>query len=173
MPKKQINVVNLSDVKSLEEATEIQQPENDERTQIKQAIEMDDDDIITHKQDLIDELETIGTELELNAVRMKHEQLRCSRKDELYCSVNAGAKSRNGHSTTTTTNNNNNNNYNTNDVDRKQNHDSSDVDHKLDSDRTVNHDDDVDDNDAYDDDGHGDSDDDDSDSDNDHLNDID
>ncbi len=43
MPKKkQINVVNLSDVKPLEETTEIQQPESDERTQIKQAIEMDE-----------------------------------------------------------------------------------------------------------------------------------
>jgi hypothetical protein len=42
MPKKQINVVNLSDVKPIDEATEIQQPENDERTQIKQAIEMDE-----------------------------------------------------------------------------------------------------------------------------------
>ena len=40
MPKKQINVVNLSDVKPIDETTEIQQPENDERTQIKQAIEM-------------------------------------------------------------------------------------------------------------------------------------
>ena len=42
MPKKQINVVNLSDVKPIDETTEIQQPENDERTQIKQAIEMDE-----------------------------------------------------------------------------------------------------------------------------------
>ena len=42
MPKKQINVINLSDVKPIDETTEIQQPENDERTQIKQAIEMDE-----------------------------------------------------------------------------------------------------------------------------------
>lgn len=42
MPKKQINIVNLSDVQPTEETPEIQPPENDERTQIKQAIEMDE-----------------------------------------------------------------------------------------------------------------------------------
>ena len=111
------------------------------------SIEMDDD-FMNHKQDLIDELETIGTELGLNAARMKYEQLRCSRKDG-YCSVNADAKSRNGHSTITTNYNNNINDYN--DMGMKQNHDirldGSDIDHKLDLDRAIN--DDEDDNDAY------------------------
>jgi len=111
------------------------------------SIEMDND-FMNHKQDLIDELETIGTELGLNAARMKYEQLRCSRKDG-YCSVNADAKSRNKHSTITTNNYNNINDNN--DMGMKQNHDirldDSDIDHKLDLDRAIN--DDEDDNDAY------------------------
>jgi hypothetical protein len=100
-----------------------------------------DDDFMNHKLDLIDELETIGTELGLNAARMKYEQFRCSRKDG-YCSVNADGKSRNGDSATST--------YNS-DMSVKQNHDirldGSDVDHKLDLDRAIN--DEKDDNDAY------------------------
>ena len=42
MVKKTIKVVSLEDVKPLEETPEIQQPEHDERTQIKQAIDMNE-----------------------------------------------------------------------------------------------------------------------------------